>query len=343
MQTSWFPDLMRQFEIELDALHADRQDMRPSLEKEKAQLEEQVQGWSMSLAKPNLNSALRARLEKEVDAAILRQEEIDRQLLEADALRRHARAVVDPEQVVDRLNRLADVLAGQNPTRTNLELALHIDNIRCFQDGRVIVRTCKLGALAGGKELFANKEKNNKTIDIDSSASAAIPRRRPIRRVSDSGDDCARLQAAAHEAAEVNRFGGLGEEWFWQDEFAVPEPTCWSREHAEEVAELRQTGMTHEQLAKHFQVSVPTVRSALEHWRAKHPDAAAMPRKMPRPRWEVENAQEVSRLRTLGYKLKDLANHFGLCQETIRKAIRIAEQQEATQEATPHQSKKDSS
>ncbi len=66
--------------------------------------------------------------------------------------------MVDAQQVVDRLNRLAEVLAAQNPSHTNLELSLHIDAIRCYQDGRVVVRTCKLGGLAGSTDLLARPQ-----------------------------------------------------------------------------------------------------------------------------------------------------------------------------------------
>jgi uncharacterized protein (DUF433 family) len=152
----------------------------------------------------------------------------------------------------------------------------------------------------------------------------------------DGGENNAQLQAAAHEAADVNRFAGLGEEWFWEDEFTIPEATCWSREHAEEVARLRETGMTHEQLAEQFKVTTPTIRNALAIWQSAHPDAVTMPRKMPRRRWEDEHAQEVLRLRKLGQGMSQLAEHFGKCVETIRKGLRFAEQQEtATHSPAP--------
>jgi hypothetical protein len=184
-ELSWFHSLVKQIEAELNALSSDRHDMRPTLEKEKDQLRERIQGWSLSLAKPDLNSTLREMLEKDLETALRRQQEIDQQLVEADALRRHAQAIVDPQQVADRLNRLADVLAAQNPTRTNLELSLHIDNVRCYQEGRVIVRTCKLGALAGSTELFGEKGGVASPSASDPAAIAARPRRRSVRRVTD--------------------------------------------------------------------------------------------------------------------------------------------------------------
>lgn len=325
----WFRSLLKQIEAELDALSSDRHDRCPTLQKERDQLRERIEGWSLSLAKPDLSSTLRATLENDLESALRRQQEIGQQLFEAEELRRNARAIVDPRQVVDRLNRLADVLAVQNPTRTNLELSLHIDSIRCYEDGRVIVRTCKLGALAGSTELFAEKGKVASPGACDSAAIAARPRRRSVRRITDGGENSAQLQAVAHEAADVNRFAGLGEEWFWEDEFTIPEATCWSREHAEEVAQLRETGMTHHQLAEHFRVTTPTIRNALAIWESAHPDAVTMPRKMPRRRWEDEHGQEAFRLHKLGQSISQLAEHFGKCVETIRKGLRLGEQQEA--------------
>jgi hypothetical protein len=51
-----------------------------------------------------------------------------------------------------------EILAAENPTRGNLELSLHIDSIRCFRGGRVVMRTCKLGALDGVAKLVANRD-----------------------------------------------------------------------------------------------------------------------------------------------------------------------------------------
>src|SRR5262249_30255209 len=151
---------------------------------------------------------------------------VERQLTEVEALRRPAAAVVDPEQVVDRLNRLAEVLARGDPTRGNLELSLHIDSIRCYQDARVVVRTCKLGALAGATDLLSQPD----AVAPESSAASgealvAKPRRRAVRRVGEADGDQSELYAAAHAAAAVDRFPGLGPEWFWEDTFHIPPRT----------------------------------------------------------------------------------------------------------------------
>jgi hypothetical protein len=265
-RTSWFDPLREQIQSELDALSAAQHDARPALEKDQEELRQQIQGWSLSLAKPELSPALRAVLEKEVEAAVQRQQEVERQLAEVDALRQRAETVVDAQQVVDRLNRLAQVLATQSPSRTNLELSLHIDALRCYQGGRVVVRTCKLGALAGSTDLLARPGDGCARGSAgDSEAMTAKPRRRAVRRVAADDGNQADLQAAAHQAADVDRFTGLGPEWFWEDTLQVPRKTCWSEEHASEVAAKKQEmGWSLAKLAEYFVKSIPTVRRALQ-------------------------------------------------------------------------------
>jgi hypothetical protein len=264
-KTNWFASLLGEIQHELDALSAQQHDLRPALEKEQEQLRQQLQGWSLSLAKPELSVAVRGVIEKDMEAATRRQQEVKRQLAEVDALRRQARTVVDVQQVVDRLNRLAEVLAAQNPSRTNLELSLHIDAIRCYQDGRVVVRTCKLGALAGSTELLARpQDVAGQGTPSDGEVMTAKPRRRAVRRVADGDGNQAELQAAAHQAADVERFAGLGPEWFWVDTFQVPPKLCWSEAHAAAVAAKKQEKCwSVAKLAEHFGKSIPTIRRAL--------------------------------------------------------------------------------
>lgn len=273
-QTDWFAPLLEQIRRELDRLSDQQQDARPALEKERSQLGVQIQGWLLSLAKPDLSPTVRSLLERDMEGTLRRQQEIDRQLSEADASRCQARAAVDPQQVVDRLNRLAEVLAAESPSRTNLELSLHIDSIRCHRDGQVLVRTSKLGALAGGTDLFAGPAgAPAPAASEEEGVRKAKPRRRAVRRIEDGESSQAELQAAAHLAADVHRFASLGPEWFWEDRFQMPGRTCWSDEHAEEVARLRrETGWPLNMLAEHFGKSIPTIRRALNKARTTPPD-----------------------------------------------------------------------
>jgi len=125
--------------------------------------------------------------------------------------------------------------------RTNLELSLHIDAIHCHRDGRVVVRTCKLGALTGCADLLAQPDFSPiQAAPNNENALAAKPRRRAIRRVITDDSDAADLQSAAHRAADVDRFAGLGPEWFWEDTFQIPSKVCWLQQNAVSVAAKRQ-------------------------------------------------------------------------------------------------------
>jgi hypothetical protein len=264
-KTDWFAPLLAQFQRELERLSGERDDTRPALEKERSELGAQIQGWLLSLAKTDLSPAVRSVIERDMEGALRRQQEIEGQLSEANALQCEAREAVDPQHVVDRLNRLAEVLAAKSPSRTNLELSLHIESIRCHQDGQVLVRTCKLGALAGATDVFTGSaEPPPPSASKEEGVRQAKPRRRAVRLVEEGEGDQAELRAAAHLAADVQRFAGLGPEWFWEDRFQMPARSCWSDEHAEEVARLRrETGWPLSKLAEHFDKSIPTIRRAL--------------------------------------------------------------------------------
>jgi hypothetical protein len=265
-RTSWFGPLVQQVQQELDRLAAGQEDRRPALEKELQDLQDQGRGWLLSLAKPDLPATVRSTIEADLAKLLQRQQELEHQLAEVTALQQQARAVVDPEQVVDRLNRLAEVLAQNNPSRGNLELSLHIDQIRCHQDGRVVVRTCKLGALAGVMGLVSNTPAAEAgppaTLGQDQ---VATPRRRARLRIDSADENAEELREAAVTVADVHRFAGLGPEWFWEDTIQIPRRTCWSEEHAAEVAARKQeTGWSLAKLADHFGKSIPTIRLALK-------------------------------------------------------------------------------
>jgi predicted transcriptional regulator len=327
-KTRWFAPLLEQVERALDGLSAERQNARPALEKECAQLGQQIQGWSLSLAKPELNQAVRAIIENDLERALRRQQEIEGQLAEVDALRRRAGSVVDAEQVVDRLNRLADVLTTQNPSRTNLELSLHIEAIRCYQDGRVVVRTCKLGALAGSTDLLAQSQDiPAESTPGNGATMVAKPRRRAVRRVAAKDGEQAELQAAAHQAADVDRFAGLGPEWFWEDSLEIQAKQSWAEAHALEVAQKRAAGMTLEQLAAHFGKTFPTIRKALGKAVAAGFPIEELPRKLRRRCWAEDHAAEVVQLKLQGMGTLAIARHLGKSEPTIRAALEHAQRQ----------------
>ena len=238
----WFRELQKLVQAEIDKASAGVVDRRPAVEAEIADLKNQIRGWRLSLGKPDLDEAVRDLLsEKDVASSVTRLTDREAELTSMDSV--EAPAQVDPKALADRLNRLADVLSGNNPSRINLELSCHIDKILCFPDGRVVVRTCKLGALAGDSRILVT----NSPPAIESGSASLMkpgrPRKRGIRQLN-TEDAGTSLRNTAHWAADVNRFAHLGADWFWEDELRIPDPTCWAKENASNVATLRLQGLT---------------------------------------------------------------------------------------------------
>lgn len=323
----WFTELRSQVQVELDRFLTAREDRRPALEQELRQLRERIRGWTMSLADPELSPAVRKMLEANLEGALTEQAEAETRLRQAEAEAIRTRREVSAAEVADRLNRLADVLAGQDPTRANIELALHIEAIHGYQDGRVVVRTCKLGALAGDRNFAkSGEEALEPNGSVPASALPGKPRRLTRRRLSGEDAEIAGLKEEAELACDPHRFGGLGPEWFWNDEFSIPDrPQSWALINAVAVAQKRrEMNWTHARLAQHFGKSVPTIRAALKLAVEQDPSVAALPRKIPRARWAVDHAAEVLERSLQGMSTLDLARRFGKSDTTIRVALKHA-------------------
>lgn len=128
----------------------------------------------------------------------------------------------------------------------------------------------------------------------------------------------------------MDRFTGLGPEWFWEDELTVPgPPETWVSANAQAVAEKRrEMGWTHEKLAEHFGKSPPTIRAALKLAVQRDPSLAT-PRKMAQPRWTETHYADVAALRQSGMTVAELSQHFGKSDCWIRAALRLAREKEA--------------
>lgn len=321
-EPDWLAPLLEDVQHDLARLAEHEADPRPAYEQELKNLREKQAGWSLSLANRDLAPALRAAIEADWENSLHRQQEIERLLAEWQHRHQHLEEVLDPQQVLDCLRRLPEVLALQNPTRGNLELSLHIERILCYQDGTVVMRTCRLGALTGAVELLANRAEDplaNTEVKSEETRQAT-PRRRARLRV----DGDAQMKAALDTAADPDRFAGLDQKWFWEDVFHIPEKTWPFQEMAVEAATLRLSGMTHEALAQHFGVTVPTIRKALRYAAGTEERLKSLPRKMPRSRWHEDHALEVAAKKAEGLGTSDLVAHFGKSDTTIRAALEHA-------------------
>ncbi len=320
-----FRDLVQRVHYEAARRQEVGQDRRPALAAQTSELEEQLRGWSQTLSKPNLTHQVRSRIEADFTGVQDRLESIRLEIAGLDHAIEVSQVSISAADVAERLNRVADILLNGNATRANLELSLHIDRIVGTSDGRVVVRTCQLGALAGmTSQLASSKSERPPTLLQNDGTRQTKGRQRTRLRASGTDVQGNDLVDLSHFAADVNRFAGLGSEWFTDDEFRIPGRNFWAKENATAVAARRKEGLCHMQLAEEFGVSVPTVRHALEIARKEDSSLDKLPRKMPRPRWPEECWQEVVELRNEGKTIAELCEHFGKSQPYVNKALRIA-------------------
>jgi DNA invertase Pin-like site-specific DNA recombinase len=324
---SWLPELVSMVRQEWQRHREDEPNRMAADQEELRQLERQLAGWALTLGDPQLPAAVRADLVACYDKGKHRQQELLRSVAGRQAGQEHLDRTLDTEGVLTELQRLDEVLAGHNPTLGNLELSKHIDRILCSPDGRVELRGTSVGLFAGAMELLSRAPKSppaGQTPGREGGSQPVQPRRRGRLRLPS-------LSAASQEglgdvdtALDPDRFAGLPGPLVWAEAFVLAERLSWAEAHAEEVGRRRLAGRTMEELAREFSTSVPTIRKALRHARAKDPSLAGLPTKMPRRRWEEDHALEVARLRAEGKTLKELMAHFGKSEPTIRKALRSA-------------------
>jgi len=334
-ELTWLPALTGQVEQALRQLALRNHDNRPALEQELRELDGKIQGWRDSLAKPNLQAVVREGLESDWAAAHDRRQQVEQLLAQQVHRDLRAERIVKPADVLERLDRLAGLLTSNDPTRGNLELSLHIDRITCFPDGKVTLRTCKLGMLPDALELFVTEPATADSASAPANGDA-MPRRRSRLRVDDT-DDTTDLRALAEFATRTDRFVELGDEWFWIDEFRIPDgPTAWSAENAEAVFNRRQQSrLPYSKLAEEFSVTSPTIGAAIRHYLSLHPGKTdeVQLRRGGRRRRKYDVAAFAEEARALwaegsGWSKEMLAEKNGCSVPVIDKALAYAYEQE---------------
>ncbi|WP_202921763.1 recombinase family protein [Anatilimnocola aggregata] len=306
---------------------ADQPNRLPSLQAAQKAIEEQSQGWVMSLGNRDLSQAVRDMLGKQLNDA---QAQLSRLTAEIDSLAASERIeaeVLNAEVIVDRLQHLAEAMLSANPSATSLLLAQHIDGIHCFRDGRCELKLCKLGALAGDLDFIPVEWTESESQGTAADGSAGFePRRRTKRDARAVIHDDEVLDAANAFAVDPHRFAGLGREWFVSHVLTIPAPTSWARRNASAVTAYRQEYQASmAELAAHFNVSIPTIRQALRE--AEKAGGGKLTGKLsarPNKRnWARLNAAAVAEFMRLdGSTIKTAAVHFGKSEPTINKAIR---------------------
>lgn len=321
-----FRILMEDVKKELAVLDATAPDWESTLESDVAQLRSSCSGWYQSLAKPDLDPEVRSELEALVSQAKGRIAEISGELSARAAQRRSCESTLDSAEALQHLKELSSIMAGTNPSAVNVVLSQHIEGIYCDQSGKAIVRTCRLGALAGALELILETTPGAPTTNPDVSTKF-VARRRARRDILGVIEDDDQADAAVDFAIDPDRFAGLDERWFHEDEFQVPRRRSWAETYAAEVAAFRlYSHSSMERTAKHFGKAVPTIREALRYARDELGiDAFGKAVSRPSlPNWAKANAREVAAFMTPGRTLKDAVVAFGKSEPTIRKALEFA-------------------
>ncbi len=306
----------------------------PQLQAELDDLQARVSGWSVTLSKRDLQNQLRDTIESQAGEALERIAEIEADLESQVCEDAVFDRLVDPSDVRDRLGRLAEVLDGECATLANLELSMHIDRIDCFEDGRVVCRSCKLGSVPDAVLWFSHTKEllgRNGTQSSDGYQTKA--RRRAWMQVEDNSFTDERLRDRINMATNPQRFDSLPSEWFWVDEFQIPEPTCWSRENAEAVMARFETLQASGKkpslnvIAKEFGVSRPTITRALDI--ALGSDKSGTHRKEPTVsvKGNPDVEAEIARLHDDGMLNKDIGQKLGISRSTVTNALdRLYEQ-----------------
>ena len=145
---------------------------------------------------------------------------------------------------------------------------------------------------------------------------------------------------ASGESSHLAKSGGLIEtgefslpdKWVDEAIFQMPEATCWAKENATAVAAMRFQGHTHEQLAKHFGKTTPTIRKALRFAAKEDASLTELPQRMRRSRWHEDYAVEVAAKKAEGLGTNELVALFGKSDTTIRKALEHAARLETNSE-----------
>jgi hypothetical protein len=262
--SAWLGRFCEEVTRELDRLARSRGDHKPALEREAAELQARLDGWAISLAKPDLSACVREDLEEQYAQAKARLVAVRSDLAGRDRQVDRQQGLVDPRQVLDRLRRLDEVLASGNAARGNLELSRHIDRIDAYADGRVVMRTSKLGIFDGAAALLAQPPGSAPPAAVEPGAKRIRPRGRGHVRLDEPLVSGPGSLPEIPTSTDPGRFANLDAKWFWEDVFEMPARMCWSAEHAAEVARLRAEGWTMDRLAAHFGRSLPTIRNALK-------------------------------------------------------------------------------
>lgn len=295
---------------------------RQALIRRRDELERNCDGWLMTLGDQTIGHALRTSVQMRFDRASSEMDQINATLSSEQIELGELQLLASPLNVATRLAQLSQIIASDHATVMNLALAEHIDEIRCYPDRTVTVRFCHLGALTDSAGLASIPSLCSAS---DRSESASI-RRKTRRNLSSVIEDDTLIP---NDTLDPRRFMSLQEHWFEEVTFTIPERLHWYQEHACAVAEYRYgTLASIASTAEHFGVTTPTISKALKYAHEKFgyelPDPAL--RYQNRMYWSRRHAAEVAAFMAQpGSTLGSASQHFGKTEETINRALMIAQ------------------
>jgi len=295
----------------------------PAISQQIIEIEKKMRGWMVSLGDSENSPEVRRLLQKELADAVSHKRLLENRRREIESISATQEIACNRELIIDRLSRLAEVMAKANPSRLNLELSLHVDTIRCGAEGNVILRVCSLGAFSNAMTLLRNDDHVPMDIVTTDAAYKVKARRRATMKLYGDEGNTHELRDLADFAGDPDRFAGIGEKWFQELTFSIPQTMGWAEKNSLAVAERRKQGLTVDALAADFKVTPPTIRRALKFAAVADDELKSLPRKMARARWHEDHADEAFRLYQSGSSMDELAGRFRKCTETVRKAIAI--------------------
>ncbi|CAN5337956.1 hypothetical protein BH11PLA2_BH11PLA2_50260 [soil metagenome] len=318
----WFQELEKLIVDDMTQARADSDLRRPTFEKEITDCKAAMSGLAQTISKPDLHTEVRVFTENELLKVSQRQRKAEDGLQALQFQSESSRVTLNPAEIVSGLNRLSELLAGENATRTNIELSRHIDSIRCYPDGRVVIRVCKFGAFYVEQFEKSANARAVATTGKNQTHRAPRPRRRSARQLT-SDDAGPELRDIADRATDIDRFAGLDDDWFWEDTLTVPGPTCWSKENAMQVAALREKGWSQDRLARHFNVQPSTIRNALDFALEADPSLKLVKR-VNSGCWQDTHYEEVAAMKHAGQSVREIATHYGVSGTLVQWALKLA-------------------
>jgi transposase len=265
----WFPEITEKVRVDLDRRQRERPLEAQEVRKQILAIEERLAGWTMSLGNPSLPAAARAAIEAGYEKAVGEKDDLQERLAQKASQEQRLKTTLNPDEVIDALRRLDEVMVGANASLTNIELAKHIACIQSDPDGRVILRGTFLGVFEGGVDLLSQDPSPQTDSVAEAGGNGRVrPRRLARRRTGCVNELLGRREegfADAQPGLAPGRFEDLPAEFVWEEPLVLPSKTCWAEENAKAVLDylLANPSLSLNQIAKHFDTSRPTVSHAL--------------------------------------------------------------------------------